>query len=235
MTQTRQLSQRIVKDAVRIELPEGNSARPDLATCPGGRNNTVGRLTSFNTTPGSSIWGPQPSSHRQTEMREIQQTIQEFSQYCGEFPVITAVLDWDPSALLNAPRMGLSEQIKDSFTCSDMSEEPPAFVTVCQRWDNLIRQRRAERAAQNKGVGLGFASPRPPPSPKAPEMAPAGTVAGYTEPAPVHLSIRRRRISAEERAKRFADGRCLYSGGFNHKAVECVARKKAHTFKAAGA
>jgi hypothetical protein len=38
-----------------------------------------------------------------------------------------------------------------------------------------------------------------------------------------------------EQAKRFADGRCLYSGGFNHRAAECAARKKAQTFKAAGA
>jgi len=42
-------------------------------------------------------------------------------------------------------------------------------------------------------------------------------------------------ISAEERAKRFADGRCLYSGGFNPRAAECVAWKRAQELKAAGA
>jgi hypothetical protein len=59
----------------------------------------------------------------------------------------------------------------------------------------------------NQGGGVGFGSPRPPPSPKAPEMAPAGTVTGYTRPAPMDLSAGRRRILAEARAKRFADGR----------------------------
>jgi hypothetical protein len=49
------------------------------------------------------------------------------------------------------------------------------------------------------------------------------------------LSAGRRRISTEERAKRFADGRCLYCGGFNHRPAECAARKKAQTFKASGA
>jgi hypothetical protein len=49
------------------------------------------------------------------------------------------------------------------------------------------------------------------------------------------LSARRRRISDEERAKRFADGRCLYCGGFNYRAVDCAVRKKARSFKAAGA
>jgi len=49
------------------------------------------------------------------------------------------------------------------------------------------------------------------------------------------LSAGRRRISAEERPKRFTDGRCLYCGGFNNRAAECAARKKAQRFKAAGA
>jgi len=169
------------------------------------------------------------------KMSEIKQKNREFSQYYAEFQVIAADLDWNPSALRNALRMGLSEEMKDSFTYSDMPEELPAFVTVCQKRDNQIRQRRAEKAAQNKGSGIGFASSRPPPAPKAPEIAPAGTVAGYTGPAPMDLSAGKRRISAEERAKRFADGRCLYCGGFNHRAAECAARKKAQTFKAAGA
>jgi hypothetical protein len=49
------------------------------------------------------------------------------------------------------------------------------------------------------------------------------------------LSAGKRRISAEKRAKRFADGRCLYCGGFNHRAAECAARKKAQTFMVAAA
>jgi hypothetical protein len=51
----------------------------------------------------------------------------------------------------------------------------------------------------------------------------------------MHLSAGRRRISDEERAKRFVDGRCLYCGGFNHRAVDSAVRKKARSFKAAEA
>jgi len=169
------------------------------------------------------------------KIREIKQKNREFSQYYAEFQVIAADLDWNPSALRNALRMGLSEEMKDSFTYSNMPEELPAFVTICQKRDNQIWQRRAGKAAQNKGSRIGFASPRPPPIPKAPEAAPAGTIAGYTGPAPMDLSAGKRRIWAEERAKRFADGRCLYCGGFNHRAAECAARKKGRTFKASGA
>src|SRR5882757_3363186 len=66
-TQARQLSRRTVEDAVCIQPPEGNSLRTDLATREGRRNDRAGRPTSFYTTPGSSFWGPRPSSHRRTE------------------------------------------------------------------------------------------------------------------------------------------------------------------------
>jgi len=134
-------------------------------------------------------------------MRKIKQKNREFSQYYAEFQVIAAGSDWNPSALQNALRMGMSEEMKDSFTYSAMPEELPAFVTVCQKRDIQIHQRRAEQAAQIKQGGIGFACPRTSPPPKAPEIAPAGTVAGYTRPMPMDLSAGRRRISVEERAK----------------------------------
>jgi hypothetical protein len=131
----------------------------------------------------------------------------------------------------------LYEEMKDSFIHTDMPDELPAFVTLSQKWDNNIRQRKAEKAAQHKWTpSAGSPSaPRAPTPPKAPETAPAGTVAGYTGPAPMDHSAGRRRISDEESAKRFADGRCLNCGGFNHRAVDCAVRKQARPFKAAGA
>jgi len=104
--------------------------------------------------------------------------------------------------------MGLSEEMKHCCTYCDMRKKLPVFVTVCQKRNNQICQRRVEKAAQNKGGGIGFPSPNPSPSTKAPETAPAGTVAGYTGPTPMDLSAGRRRISAEERVKSFTDGRC---------------------------
>jgi len=61
-----QLSWWTLDDAVRIQPPEGSSLRPDFATCPGGRNDTAGRPSSFYTTPGCSMWRPWPCSHRRT-------------------------------------------------------------------------------------------------------------------------------------------------------------------------
>jgi hypothetical protein len=197
----------------------------------------LGDLSAFIQLLEAAFGDPDRVATAESAMKEIKQKNREFSLYYAEFQVIAADLDWNPSALRNALRSGLSEEMKDSFIHTDMPDDLPAFVTLCQKRDNQIRQRKAEKAAQHKwtsSVGSPSA-PRAPTHPKIPEVAPAGTVAGYTGPAPMDLSARRRRISDEERAKRFADGRCLYCGGFNHRAVDCAVRKKARPFKAAGA
>jgi hypothetical protein len=74
------------------------------------------------------------------KLREIKQNNPEFSQYYAVFQVIAANHDWDRSALLIDRRMGLSDNMKDSFECSYMPDEHPAFVTVYQEPDNQIRQ-----------------------------------------------------------------------------------------------
>jgi len=131
----------------------------------------------------------------------------------------------------------LSEELKDFFIHTDMPDDLPVFGTLCQKRDNQIRQGRGEKAAQHKWTGLTGSSttPKVPTPPTAPEMSPAETISGYTELVPMDLCTGRRRISDGDRAKRFADGRCLYCGGFNHRAVDCAVRKKARLFKAAGA
>jgi hypothetical protein len=69
-------------------------------------------------------------------MWEVNQKNREFSQYYAEFQVIAADVNWNPSAWQNALRLGLSEEMKDSFTYSDMPKDLPAFLTVSQKRDN---------------------------------------------------------------------------------------------------
>jgi hypothetical protein len=116
-----------------------------------------------------------------------------------------------------------------------MPEELAVFVTICQKRGIQTPQHWVEKAGQNQSSGTGFASPRPPAAPKAPKMGPANSVAGYTNPVPMHLSSGKRRMSAVERAKRFADGRCGYCGGLNHSVADCAVRKTAQTINDAGA
>jgi len=167
--------------------------------------------------------------------REIKPKNDMLSQYYAEFEDVAADLDRNLLALWNTLRIVLSEARKDSFTYRDMPDELHAFVTVCQTQDNYIRQRRAEKEAQNKGgVSCAF-SPEPPVPPRDPAAAPAVSVAVYTRQAPFGASTGNRRVSEEARAKRFEDGRCLYCVGFNHGAAECAARKKTQTIKVVGA
>jgi hypothetical protein len=71
-------------------------------------------------------------------IQEISQKNCEFSQYNGEFQDIAANVDWNPSVLQNALTIGLSEEMKDSFTYSNIPEDLLALVTVCQNQDNQI-------------------------------------------------------------------------------------------------
>jgi hypothetical protein len=87
-----------------------------------------------------SFGNPNRVATAKRKMGEIKQKNREFSQYDAEFQVITADLDWNPSPLRIVLRMGLSEEMKYSFTYSDIPEELLAFVTVCQKRNNLIRQ-----------------------------------------------------------------------------------------------
>jgi hypothetical protein len=197
----------------------------------------LGDLTAFIQLLEAAFGDPDRVATAERSMREINQQNREFFQYYAEFHIIAADLDWNPLALWNALRSGLSKAMKYCFIHTDMPDELPAFVTVCQKRDNQIWQRKAEIEAQYKWTILtgSPSAPRAPAPPKAPEATAVGTVGGYTGPAPMDLSAGRGRISDEVRAKRFADGRCLYCGGFNHRAVDCAVRKKARPFKAAGA
>lgn len=77
-------------------------------------------------------------------------------------------------------------------------------------------------------------SPEPLTPPKNPAVAPGGMVAGFTGPVPMYVGAGKRRISAEEMAKRFGDGRYLYCRGFNFRVAECTAWKNTQMFGAGG-
>jgi len=153
---------------------------------------------------------PDQVTTRERKMRDIMQMNPKLSQYHAAFEVISADLDFNPSAIRNTLQMGFSQEMKDSFTNSGMPEELAEFLILCQKWDNQIWQRRAEKAAQKSWGVVGFASsPRPPIAPNDPAAALSGSVPGFPALASLDLSAGKRRISAAERAKRFVDRMCL--------------------------
>jgi hypothetical protein len=73
-------------------------------------------LPAFIQLPVAGMGDPDRVATAKRKMQEIKQMIREFSPYYAQFQVIAADLDWNPSALRNALRMGLSAAMKDSFT-----------------------------------------------------------------------------------------------------------------------
>jgi len=168
-------------------------------------------------------------------MQDIKPMNTEFSQYYAESQVIAADHNCNHLALRNAQWMVLSEEMKNSFTCSHMLEEHCVSVMVCQKRDHHIRQWRMEQVAHITAGWLGFApSSRLPTPPKDPVVAQAGMAAGYTGPVTLDPSSGKRRISAEERVKRCAHEMCLYCGRMNYRVVECMARKETQTCNVTG-
>jgi len=107
-------------------LEDGTIGLEDLPAC----------IHLLETASGDTDW----VASAEGKMRDIQQTNWMFSQYCAESQIITADIDWNPSTLPNALRMALCEAMKHLVTCSDMPEDLPACVTVCQKRDDQIRQ-----------------------------------------------------------------------------------------------
>ena len=63
---------------------------------------------------------PEQVATTERKMLEIKQKHHAFSRYYAEFQVIAADLDWNSWALRDAFRIGFSEEVKDSFTYSDL-------------------------------------------------------------------------------------------------------------------
>lgn len=50
--------------------------------------------------------------------------------------MIAADHDWNSSVLRNSSRMELSDERKELFISSNMSEYPHSVVTIFQKWEN---------------------------------------------------------------------------------------------------
>lgn len=77
-------------------------------------------------------------------------------QYYAKYQIIAVNLKWNPLSLQNTPRMGLSEEMKDSFQYRDTPEKLPVFATLCQNQDIQIWPHQSETAAMMMGVQLVF-------------------------------------------------------------------------------
>ena len=138
-------------------------------------------------------------------------------------------MDWNDGAKRHSLVRGLSSELKDALVTMDLPESFPEFAALLQRLDNRIRARSAERHGSRtpgyRPVASEVPVVRTQPAQGNPDPTPMTVQHDHV---PMDTSALRRRLAPEERARRIAEGRCLYCGGQGHMARECGVKPENH-------
>ena len=172
---------------------------------------------------------PDRAATAERELNKLRQTNREFSLYYAEFQRLIAELDYNDTVKKNTLRRGLSEELKDALAYNpNQPEDFEQFVNLCNRLDNQIRARKAEKRGEDYRPRLApTAAPRTAPviaPAPTPPPHPTNTKSGHYGVAPMDHSANCRRNTPEERQKCMAEGRCLSCHGYGHFARECPHR-----------
>jgi hypothetical protein len=161
---------------------------------------------------------PDPEGTARAKLDKLRQGKHDFAWYISQFDALTNKLRWNNHAKKDALLTGISYEIKERlfFQTPPPDETYQQLCTRCQTIDSGLRALRTERP--NKAVT------QPAPAPTQPRSTTNQNTSNsqYLGPGPMDLSAHRRRtLDPAEKAKRIAEGRCLYCGGLGHMAWEC--------------
>lgn len=149
--------------------------------------------------------------------------------YTTKFREIASDLAFNDAALIDQYRLGLKDEVLD--TIDDQDRIPTTFedyAALAITIDNRKYARSLDKKSRNTAPSTTTTrthtikttqEPRTQTTPR--PALPA------TGPTPMDLG-QVKHISAEEKARRRADGSCLYCGTSGHFADKCPAKKKAH-------
>lgn len=133
--------------------------------------------------------------------------------YATKFRRLAYETGFNNGALINFFRKGLNEDIKDRL--ANALEEPEdleELITLCVKIDQRLYDRRVEKAGN---VKYAFTPPRFAPRPQS----------GVT---PMDLDSAQmdkfKKLTPEEKKRRYEQGLCLYCGEKSHKLASCPAR-----------
>jgi hypothetical protein len=162
---------------------------------------------------------PDRRATAERQLERLRQANREFSLYFADFQRLVADVDWNDGAKRHALMRGLGVELKDALVTVELPEDLSGFVALLKRLDNRIRARRYERdgarIASHRPVANGATAVRTQPAQEAPSPIRA---AAPQDPVPMDTSSLRRRLNPQERARRIAEGCCLYYGKPGHMA-----------------
>lgn len=161
------------------------------------------------------------------------------TQYASDFRRITMEIDWDESTFIHCYRRGLKDEVKDALVYHPIPTSLDILINLSIRLDERIWERKQERSNEHShrppprpqprpstNPFLNNVSPQQPPQP-APQVFRANpnqqapNAFNHTQPVPIHIDANKRGPpSAEEKARRRAEGRCYYCGLAGHRASD---------------
>lgn len=162
------------------------------------------------------------------------------TQYASDFRRITMEINWDESTFIHYYRRGLKEEVKDALVYHPIPTNLDTLVNLSIRLDERIWERKQERSNDHPHRPPPRPQPRqstnpfanyvpPPPQLQQPNFqtirAEPNNIAPnafmHTQPVPIHIDATKKGpVSAEEKAKRRAEGRCYYCGQAGHRASD---------------
>ena len=168
----------------------------------------------------SAFDDPDRARNAMRKIKEIKQGKRDFSTYVADF------MRYAPDVELNTPskidylRSGLSEEILRHLISVVEPETWDGFTSLCLRIDNKVRMHQAEMKSRNPS-GTTQVSSYSRTTTTTPAATPTTSTATGTQSGPMDLSGIRGPLSTQEKARRMAEGLCLYCGGLGHMARDC--------------
>jgi hypothetical protein len=154
---------------------------------------------------------PDMQTTAERRLNALQQT-GATSAYAAEFRRLAALTKWDNQALHFQFYKGLKESVKDEI----MRDEKPPLLDDLIAKAIRIDDRQYERACEKRGQ-------QPRPNQKNPTEN-FSAASGMDVDA---VTIKTKKLTPEEKQRRFDFDLCLYCGGEDHHARECKLKNKA--------